>query len=65
MSSMPRIPGLCCNYNCTSANCVSSFDGMVSTSNQLDPKEKVVQVKTTEPIWWTVELRPSITKGAA
>jgi len=36
----------------------SNFDGMVSTSNHLVPEEPVVYVKTTEPIWWTVELRP-------
>ncbi|TDL25502.1 thiamine pyrophosphokinase [Rickenella mellea] len=32
----------------------SSFDGMVSTSNQLDANE--VYVKTSRPIWWCVEL---------
>ncbi|XP_006459372.1 hypothetical protein AGABI2DRAFT_201549 [Agaricus bisporus var. bisporus H97] len=38
--------------------CRSGFEGMVSTSNQLVPGEDVVWVKTTRPIWWTVELRP-------
>ncbi|KAH9902785.1 thiamine pyrophosphokinase [Cubamyces lactineus] len=36
----------------------SSFDGMVSTSNHLVPEEPVVSIKTTKPIWWTMELRP-------
>lgn len=36
----------------------SSFDGMVSTSNALVPSEKNVWIKTTQPIWWTVALRP-------
>ncbi|KAI0768054.1 thiamine pyrophosphokinase [Trametes elegans] len=36
----------------------SSFDGLVSTSNHLLPDEPVVTVKTTKPIWWTMELRP-------
>ncbi|CCM04310.1 uncharacterized protein FIBRA_06481 [Fibroporia radiculosa] len=38
--------------------CESSFDGQVSTSNHLDMKENTVWIKTTKPIWWTVELRP-------
>ncbi|KAF9476689.1 thiamine pyrophosphokinase Thi80 [Pholiota conissans] len=38
-------------------NHLSSFGGMVSTSNHLVPEEKVVWIKTTEPIWWTVELK--------
>ncbi|GBE87812.1 thiamine pyrophosphokinase [Sparassis latifolia] len=37
-------------------DCISSFDGMVSTSNHLLPGEDV-WIKTTKPIWWTVELR--------
>ncbi|OCH94452.1 Thiamin pyrophosphokinase [Obba rivulosa] len=37
----------------------SSFDGMVSTSNHLVPEEKTVWIKTTMPIWWTVELKSS------
>jgi len=36
----------------------SHFDGMVSTSNHLVPEEPTVYIKTTEPIWWTAELRP-------
>jgi len=40
-------------------NSLSSFDGLVSTSNHLVPGEKVVYIKTTRPIWWTVELRRS------
>ncbi|KAF8807026.1 thiamine pyrophosphokinase Thi80 [Phlegmacium glaucopus] len=35
----------------------SSFDGLVSTSNHLVPTEPVVWIKTTKPIWWTVELK--------
>ncbi|PPR05751.1 hypothetical protein CVT24_006690 [Panaeolus cyanescens] len=34
----------------------SSFDGLVSTSNHLVPGHDV-WIKTTKPIWWTVELR--------
>ncbi|KAF5390636.1 hypothetical protein D9757_002752 [Collybiopsis confluens] len=34
----------------------SSFDGLVSTSNHL-VSEKDVWIKTTKPIWWTVELK--------
>jgi len=34
-----------------------SFDGLMSTSNHLIPDEKVVWIKTSRPIWWTVELR--------
>jgi len=36
---------------------LSSFDGMVSTSNHLVPEEKEVKVSTSKPIWWTVELK--------
>ncbi|KAI0787935.1 thiamine pyrophosphokinase, partial [Fomes fomentarius] len=39
-------------------NRTSSFDGLVSTSNHLLPDEPVVTVRTTKPIWWTMELRP-------
>ncbi|KAI0749579.1 thiamine pyrophosphokinase [Daedaleopsis nitida] len=39
-------------------NHLSSFDGLVSTSNHLVPSEPVVTIKTTKPIWWTMELRP-------
>ncbi|THV03215.1 thiamine pyrophosphokinase Thi80 [Dendrothele bispora CBS 962.96] len=35
----------------------SSFDGLVSTSNQFVPGENKVYIKTTRPIWWTAELR--------
>jgi len=35
----------------------SSFDGLMSTSNHLQPEQPVVCVKTTKPICWTVELR--------
>ncbi|KAF8623713.1 hypothetical protein AX17_007410 [Amanita inopinata Kibby_2008] len=35
---------------------VSSFDGLISTSNHLVPGQDV-WIKTTKPIWWTVELR--------
>ncbi|KAJ6619693.1 thiamine pyrophosphokinase Thi80 [Mycena sp. CBHHK59/15] len=36
----------------------SSFDGLISTSNHLLPGEDSVGIRTTKPIWWTVELRP-------
>jgi len=36
---------------------LSSFDGLVSTSNHLVSGEKLVWIKTTRPIWWTAELR--------
>lgn len=36
---------------------VLSFDGLISVSNHLDPKEKEVKVKTSRPIWWTAELK--------
>jgi len=35
----------------------SSFDGLMSTSNHLLPNEESVWIKTSSPIWWTVELR--------
>ncbi|KAJ7650346.1 thiamine pyrophosphokinase, partial [Roridomyces roridus] len=35
----------------------SSFDGMVSTSNHLVPEENQVWIRTSNPIWWTAELR--------
>ncbi|THH26303.1 hypothetical protein EUX98_g7884 [Antrodiella citrinella] len=35
----------------------SGFDGIVSTSNHLVPEEPVVYIKTSRPIWWTMELR--------
>jgi thiamine pyrophosphokinase len=34
----------------------SSFDGLISTSNHLVPGENV-WIKTSKPIWWTIELR--------
>lgn len=34
----------------------SSFDGLISTSNHLVPG-KDVYIRTSKPIWWTVELR--------
>ncbi|KAI0951160.1 hypothetical protein AcW1_008271 [Taiwanofungus camphoratus] len=36
---------------------VTSFDGLVSTSNHLVPEENTVCIKTTKPIWWSIELR--------
>ena len=30
----------------------------MSTSNHLLPDEPVVTVRTTKPVWWTMELRP-------
>lgn len=42
---------------CNLAERESCFDGMVSTSNHLVPNEQVVYVKTTKPIFWTVELQ--------
>ncbi|TFK40306.1 thiamine pyrophosphokinase Thi80 [Crucibulum laeve] len=35
---------------------ISSFDGLVSTSNHLVPGQDV-RISTTRPIWWTVELK--------
>jgi len=35
----------------------SSFDGLVSTSNHLLCGEDLVWIKTSRPIWWTVELK--------
>ncbi len=48
-----------CSHSATEsiANQVSSFEGLVSTSNHLLPDEPIVTVKTTRPIWWTMELR--------
>ncbi|EKM58212.1 uncharacterized protein PHACADRAFT_139928 [Phanerochaete carnosa HHB-10118-sp] len=43
-------------WNLTEAE--SRFDGMISTSNHLVPGEPV-RIKTTRPIFWTVELRVS------
>lgn len=37
------------------ANSLSSFDGMISTSNHVI--DEVVWVETTAPICWTVEVR--------
>ncbi|KIL64470.1 hypothetical protein M378DRAFT_178795 [Amanita muscaria Koide BX008] len=37
------------------ADSLSSIDGLVSTSNHLVPGQNV-WIKTTKPIWWTVEL---------
>ncbi|KAI6116879.1 thiamine pyrophosphokinase [Pisolithus croceorrhizus] len=41
-------------WNLTEAR--SSFDGLISTSNHLVPKEKYVTINTSKPIWWCVEL---------
>jgi len=41
-------------------NEASSFDGLVSTSNHLVPEEDTVWIKTSKPIWWSVELRKMI-----
>ncbi|KAH7884514.1 thiamine pyrophosphokinase [Phlebopus sp. FC_14] len=35
----------------------SSFDGLISTSNHLVLEERIVTIKTTQPIWWCAELR--------
>lgn len=35
----------------------SSFDGLMSTSNHLVKAEEVVRIETSNPIWWTMELR--------
>src|ERR1700761_5634657 len=40
------------------ADAESSFDGLISTSNHLVADEETVGIKTSRPIWWTVELRP-------
>ncbi|KAJ7170619.1 thiamine pyrophosphokinase Thi80 [Mycena crocata] len=39
------------------SNHPSSFDGLVSTSNHLVPDEDTVWISTSNPIWWTAELR--------
>jgi len=39
------------------ADTLSSFGGLVSTSNHLVPAEDTVWIKTSKPIWWTVELK--------
>ena len=39
------------------ANQLSSFDGLVSTSNHLVPEEKTVWIRTSKPVWWTAELK--------
>jgi len=38
-------------------NQLSSFEGLVSTSNHLVPDERIVWIKTSKPIWWTAELK--------
>ena len=48
----------------TVADTPSSFDGLVSTSNHLLPDEPVVTVRTTRPVWWTMELRPLVAPEA-
>ncbi|KAJ6513326.1 thiamine pyrophosphokinase [Mycena sanguinolenta] len=40
------------------SNRESSFEGLMSTSNHLLPDEESVWIKTSNPIWWTAELRP-------
>ncbi|PCH42259.1 thiamine pyrophosphokinase [Wolfiporia cocos MD-104 SS10] len=35
----------------------SSFDTVVSTSNHFVPEERTVWIKTTKPVWWTMEVR--------
>jgi len=39
-------------------NAESSFDGLISTSNQFLPSEDTVWVRISRPICWTAELRP-------
>lgn len=34
----------------------SGFEGLISTSNHLLPEERIVWIRTTRPIWWTMEL---------
>lgn len=36
---------------------LSSFEGLVSTSNHLVPGENIVWIKTSKAIWWTAELK--------
>ncbi|KJA22890.1 hypothetical protein HYPSUDRAFT_138327 [Hypholoma sublateritium FD-334 SS-4] len=38
-------------------NQLSSFDGLISTSNHLVPEEKTVRIRTSKPVWWTAELK--------
>jgi len=42
------------------SNDISSFDGLVSTSNHLVPEKDTVWIKTSKPIWWSAELRKLI-----
>ncbi|KAF7330507.1 TPK-B1-binding domain-containing protein [Mycena venus] len=42
------------------SNHESSFDGLMSTSNHVLPDEGSVWIKTSNPIWWTVELRSRV-----
>ncbi|KAH8822851.1 thiamine pyrophosphokinase Thi80 [Flagelloscypha sp. PMI_526] len=53
LSTMLTTTGLRWNLSETE----SSFEGLVSTSNHLIPEEKEVWVRTTQPIWWTMELK--------
>jgi thiamine pyrophosphokinase len=55
MSSKKRLS--CPRLTCILADCPSSFEGLVSTSNHLVTEERVVWIKTSQPIWWTAELR--------
>lgn len=60
MSLLSRLLSSLLSTSCSAADTESHFDGMVSTSNHLLPGEDLVYVKTSKPIWWTMELRPSL-----
>jgi len=38
----------------------TSFDTEISTSNHLLPEEPVVTLETDRPVWWTMEIRSSL-----
>ena len=63
LSALVRPNAIAGSNTPSSADQPSHFDGMVSTSNHLVPEEPMVYVKTTEPIWWTVELRSEAFAG--
>jgi len=52
-STVLSTSGLKWNLN----NQISSFEGLVSTSNHLVPGKNVVWIKTSKAIWWTAELK--------
>lgn len=35
----------------------TAFSTQISTSNHLDPNNKSITVRTSRPVWWTMEIR--------